>query len=158
VLVCSSTVGVQELVAQSVLGSGGERAVYERDLDEEADAVVQAVDGQRRRSKFEDHEFELERESVAHLARLSDVKQRAGRGWRRKSTGIGDDSIALGEGRMYGLIQAAKKECLVCKQSRHTSVNQAEASQRRNNATRRVPNPPSRPPTRPLPLPWSADT
>ena len=67
-LVCSSTVGVQELVAQSVLGSGGERAVYERDLDEEVDAVVQAVDGQRRRGEFEDCEFKLKQESVRHLA------------------------------------------------------------------------------------------
>jgi hypothetical protein len=34
--------------------------VDERDVDEKVDAVVQAVDGKRRRGEFEDREFELE--------------------------------------------------------------------------------------------------
>jgi hypothetical protein len=67
VLVWSGPVGVEELIVQAFLRPGRDGAVDKRDLDEEIDAVVQGVDGERGRSEFEDREFRLERESVRHL-------------------------------------------------------------------------------------------
>ena len=46
----------------------------ERDLAEEGDAVVQAVDCKRGRGNLEDRELELKRKSVAHLG--SAVRER----------------------------------------------------------------------------------
>lgn len=76
VLVRSRLIGVQELVVQAFLCPRREGAVDERGVDEEVDAVVQAVEGKRRRGKLEDREFKLERKSVGHPACHSEALSR----------------------------------------------------------------------------------
>lgn len=46
-----------------------EGAVHERGVDEELDAVVKAVDGERRRSELQNAQFKFGRKPVAHLGR-----------------------------------------------------------------------------------------
>ncbi len=53
---------------QAILSPGRERAMDERDLDEEVDAFGETRLDKRRRGEFEDAQLEFEREPVAHLA------------------------------------------------------------------------------------------
>ena len=85
----------------------------ERDLDEEIDAVGQAVNGERRGSEFESGEFEFERESIRHrmgVLRRSDVRV-------VNRSRLKEDAVrANGRGRTYRYLGEACLQRLIEKQ------------------------------------------